>query len=149
MKIFFCEITNSQIAIVLRPYIRIFFPYVSWGTPLNPFFYTSWKSHPQKLLRIPQIHFFSPTASTAQMAQTEEIMFQNVAYWLTVYRTGVRLYGTVYHLTGHENDINLRIQSSVYVYPKMVCLYALLHTIVCWQWMLLLSFIVRIIKGLS
>jgi hypothetical protein len=32
------------------------------------------------LLRIPQIHFFPLTASTAQMAQTEEIMFQNVAY---------------------------------------------------------------------
>ena len=48
----------------------------------------SWKNHPQKLLRIPQIHFFSLTASTAQMAQTEEIMFQNVAYWPTVYRTG-------------------------------------------------------------
>ena len=46
----------------------------------------SWKNHPQKLLRIPQIHFFSLTASTAQ---TEEIMFQNVAYWPTVYRTGI------------------------------------------------------------
>ena len=40
------------------------------------------------MLRIPQIHFFSLTASTAQMAQTEEFMFQNVAYWPTVYRTG-------------------------------------------------------------
>ena len=48
----------------------------------------SWKNHPQKLLRIPQIHFFPLTASTAQMAQTEEIMFQNVTYWSTVYRTG-------------------------------------------------------------
>ena len=48
----------------------------------------SWKKHPQKLLRIPQIHFFSLTASTAQMAQTEEFMFQNVAYWPTVYRSG-------------------------------------------------------------
>ena len=28
------------------------------------------------------------TASTAQMAQTEEFMFQNVAYRPTVYRTG-------------------------------------------------------------
>ena len=44
---------------------------------------------PQKLLRIPLIHFFSLTASTAQMAQTEEFMFQNVAYIPTVYRTGV------------------------------------------------------------
>ena len=58
----------------------------------------SWKNHPQKLLRKTQIHFFSLTASTAQMAQTEEFMFQNVAYRPTVYRTGavpqctVRLY---------------------------------------------------------
>ena len=33
------------------------------------------KTHPQKLLRIPQIHFFL----TAHTAQTEEFMFQNVA----------------------------------------------------------------------
>jgi putative lipase involved disintegration of autophagic bodies len=32
--------------------------------------------------------FFFLTASTAQMAQTEELMFQNVAYRPTVYRTG-------------------------------------------------------------
>ena len=53
----------------------------------------SWKSHPQKLLRIPQIHFFSLTALTAltaQTAQTEEFMIQNVAYWPTVYRTGAQ-----------------------------------------------------------
>ena len=48
----------------------------------------SWKNHPQKLLRIPQIHFFSLTALTAQTAQTEEFMVQNVAYWPTVYKTG-------------------------------------------------------------
>ena len=48
-----------------------------------------WKNHPQKLLRKTQIHFFPLTASTAQMAQTEEFMFQNVAYWPTVYRTGI------------------------------------------------------------
>ena len=41
----------------------------------------SWKNNPQKLLRIPQIHSFSLTALTAQTAQTEEFMFQNVAYW--------------------------------------------------------------------
>ena len=41
----------------------------------------SWKYHPQKLLRIPQIHFFPLTALTAQ---TEEFMFQNVAYCPTV-----------------------------------------------------------------
>ena len=51
----------------------------------------SWKNHPKKLLRIPQIHFFSLTASTAQMAQTDEFMFQNVAYWPTVYRTGIKI----------------------------------------------------------
>ena len=40
------------------------------------------------MLRIPQIHFFFLTVLTAQTAQTEEFMFQNVAYWPTVYRTG-------------------------------------------------------------
>ena len=40
----------------------------------------SWKNHPQKLLRIPLIHFFFLTALTAQTAQLEEFMFQNVAY---------------------------------------------------------------------
>ena len=33
--------------------------------------------------------FFPLTASTAQMAQTEKFMFQNMAYRPTVYRTGV------------------------------------------------------------
>ena len=64
----------------------------------------SWKNHPQKLLRIPQIHFFSLTASTAQMAQTEEFMFQNVAYWPTVYRTGDRTYA---ERTRHRNSVDL------------------------------------------
>ena len=41
------------------------------------------------MLRIPQIHFFFLTALTAQTATTEEFMFQNVAYWPTVYRTGI------------------------------------------------------------
>ena len=50
----------------------------------------SLKNHPQNLLRKTQIHFFCLTASTAQMAQTEEFMFQNVAYRPTVYRTGLR-----------------------------------------------------------
>ena len=49
----------------------------------------SWKNHPQKLLRKTQIHFFFLTASSAQMAQTEEFMFQNVAFRPTVYRTGL------------------------------------------------------------
>ena len=34
------------------------------------------------------MHFFPLTASIAQMAQTEEFMFQNVAYRPTVYKTG-------------------------------------------------------------
>ena len=38
------------------------------------------KKHPQKLLRIPQIHFFLLTALTAQKIQTEEFLFQTVAY---------------------------------------------------------------------
>ena len=50
----------------------------------------SWKNHPQKLLRKPQIHFFSLTALTAQTTQTEEFMFQNVAYRPTVHRTGAK-----------------------------------------------------------
>ena len=41
------------------------------------------KKNPQKLLRIPKIHFFPLTALTAQTTQTEEFMFQNVAYWHT------------------------------------------------------------------
>ena len=50
----------------------------------------SWKNHPQKLLRKTQIHFFFLTASTAQMAQTEEFMFQIVACRPTVYKTGIK-----------------------------------------------------------
>ena len=53
----------------------------------------SWKNHRQKLLKKTQIHFFSLTDSTAQMAQTEEFMFQNVANRPTVYRTGAHLLG--------------------------------------------------------
>ena len=48
----------------------------------------SLKNHPQKLLRKTQINFFFLTAWAAQMAQTEEFMFQNMAYRTTVYRTG-------------------------------------------------------------
>ena len=60
--------------------------YVTFYNSFKTFFLTtkSWKKHPQKLLRKPQIHFFSLTAQTAQ---AEEFMFQNVAYWPTVYRT--------------------------------------------------------------
>ena len=42
----------------------------------------SWKNHPQKLLRSTQ--FFSPIA--AQTAQTEESIFQNLAYRATAYK---------------------------------------------------------------
>ena len=41
------------------------------------------------MLRKTQIHFFFLTARAAQTAQTEEFMFQIVAYRPTVYRTGV------------------------------------------------------------
>ena len=46
------------------------------------------KNHPQKFLRKTQIHFFSLLPWVAQTAQTEEFIFQNVAYRPTVYRTG-------------------------------------------------------------
>ena len=35
-------------------------------------------------------NFFSLTARSAQTAQIEEFMFQNVAYRPTVYRTGIK-----------------------------------------------------------
>ena len=62
----------------------------------------SWKKHPQKLPRKTQIHFFFLTASSAQMAETEEIMFQNVAYRPTVYKTGALT--VVSEWTSQEND---------------------------------------------
>ena len=46
------------------------------------------KKTPSKVAQNSSNPLFSLTASTAQMAQTEEIIFQNVAYWPTVYRTG-------------------------------------------------------------
>ena len=45
------------------------------------------KTHPQKLLRNTQF-FSSLLPRTAQTVQTEEFMFQNVAYRPTVYKTG-------------------------------------------------------------
>ena len=44
-----------------------------------------WKNHLQKLLRKTKLHFFF---IIAWAAQTEEFMFQNVAYRPTVYKTG-------------------------------------------------------------
>ena len=49
----------------------------------------SWTKHPQKLLWKTQIHFFFLLPWAVKTAQTEEFMFQNVAYRPTVYRTGV------------------------------------------------------------
>ena len=49
----------------------------------------SWKKQPQKLLRKTQIHFFSLMPWAAQTAQTVEFVYQNLAYRLTVYRTGL------------------------------------------------------------
>ena len=50
----------------------------------------SWKYHPQKLLRKPQIHFFFSLPWAAQTAKTEEFMVQNVAYLTIVYRIGMK-----------------------------------------------------------
>ena len=49
----------------------------------------SLKNHSQKLLRIPQIHFFPLLPWAAKTAPTEEFVFQNVAYRPTVYKTEV------------------------------------------------------------
>ena len=64
----------------------IYAPVFSWDD-----FKAFRKKHPKKLLRKTQIHFFSFAALTAKTSQAEEIMFQNVAYRPTVYRTW-RLY---------------------------------------------------------
>ena len=47
------------------------------------------KKTPSKVAQKNSNPLFFLTASTAQMAQSEEFMFQNVAYRPTVYRTGV------------------------------------------------------------
>ena len=49
------------------------------------------KKPPSKVAQKNSNPLFFLTASTAQMAQTEEFMFQNVAYRPTVYRTGVAM----------------------------------------------------------
>ena len=46
------------------------------------------KKPPTKVAQNSSNQLFFLTALTAQTAQTEESLFQNVAYWLTVYRTG-------------------------------------------------------------
>ena len=47
------------------------------------------KKPPSKIAQKNSNPLFFPSASTAQTAQTEEFIFQNVAYRPTVYRTGV------------------------------------------------------------
>ena len=51
-------------------------------------FFFARKKPPLKVAQKNSNPLFSLTALTAQKAQTEEFMFQNVAYWPTVYRTG-------------------------------------------------------------
>ena len=77
----------------------------------------SWKNHPQKLLRKTQIHFFFLTASSAQMAQTEEFMFQNLAYRPTVYRTGVISWNQIYrkYKSSFRNNLNQLCKAKVNV----------------------------------
>ena len=48
------------------------------------------KKTPSKVSQKNSNPLFFLTASSAQTAQTEEFMFQNVAYRPTVYRTGVK-----------------------------------------------------------
>ena len=47
------------------------------------------KKTPSKVAQNSSNLLFSPIALTTQKVQTEEFLFQNVAYWLTVYRTAV------------------------------------------------------------
>ena len=61
---------------VLEKIFKFFCPQKLKKTPLKV---TQKNSNPLSFL----------TASSAQVAQTEEFMFQNVAYRPTVYRTGV------------------------------------------------------------
>ena len=70
--VYFMQLFSADAAMFLKKTLNIFLPTKSW------------KNHPQKLLRNTQIHFFFLTASTAQMAQTEEYMFQNLIHWTTV-----------------------------------------------------------------
>ena len=50
------------------------------------------KKLPSKVAQKNSNPLFSLAASTAQIAQTEEFTFQNVAYRPTVYRTGVLVF---------------------------------------------------------
>ena len=60
-----------------------------WGYVLNTVQYNKRiKKPPSKVAQKNSNPLLFLTASTAQMAQTEEFMFQNLAYRPTVYRTG-------------------------------------------------------------
>ena len=55
---------------------------------LNFFDHQKLKEPPSKVAQNSSNPLFFLTALTAQTAQTEKFLSQNVAYWLTVYRTG-------------------------------------------------------------
>ena len=77
------------------------------------------------MLRIPQIHFFFLTALTAQTAQTEEFLFQNVAYGLTVYRTGAKTISI-------QKKFPIKLMTSFLMIPlNFLCAYFLPHS--CWK----------------
>ena len=54
----------------------------------NFFAHKKLKKPPSKVAQNSSNPLFFLTALTDQTAQTEEFLFQNVDYWLTVYRTG-------------------------------------------------------------
>jgi hypothetical protein len=68
-----------------------------------------------------QIHFFSSQPWAAQTAQTEEFMFQNVAYRPVVYKTGVKgfFWGNKWKYFTHIPGLNLRKFSLLLTSPKM------------------------------
>ena len=115
----------------------------------------SWKTHPQKLLRKTQIHFFFLTALTVQTTQTEEFMFQNVAYRPTVYRTGPSgileefwlqfVFSTFHFCKNRWQQTSWGILQEFWL--KFSC--HLPFSIVCWQICLFLGLIFRLISMLK
>ena len=73
------QLFSADATIVLKNLKFFFLPTKSWKKTL--------KSCTEKL----KSTFFCLTAWAAKTAQTEEFMFQNVAYRPTVYRTGAKL----------------------------------------------------------
>ena len=61
------------------------------------------KKPPSKVAQNSSNPLFFLTALTAQTAQTEEFMLQNVAYWPTVYGTGVL---TLFEYLFYKSDVN-------------------------------------------